>query len=360
MTRRLSVPERVRGLVLLRKLIEGEKHDRLSAAALLGVEPSTAYLWMKALEETIPGVEWAGGAQRGRALLYRRRDPDAPHAVVALAACVAGSLAPLFGDSAWRDNIRGARDYLVKRVEGKHRFENLSRKFLFSVGGGEPTLAEASETALDDVVDAVLHSRPLAFRYEAVSRPAERRRVQPLSLAIYQHQLYLIGRDKTDSRPHPFRFARMRNVTVAAGSFPYPTVQEYNPDALLAKSIGMYLSDDYPVEHVRVRLSGRWATYAATHRWHRSQEVAPPDARGQVIVTWTVRACPELRALILSFGQSAEVLAPVTLRNAIAKELRATASVYARAGRPGLAVAPAERGSRTAVPRRRQSAAARP
>ncbi len=131
----------------------------------------------------------------------------------------------------------------------------------------------------------------------------------------------------------------MRHVVVADGSFPYPTIQEYHPDALLAKSIGMYLSDDYPVELVRVRLSGRWATYAATHRWHRSQDVTPPDARGHVVVNWTVRTCPELRALLLSFGAGAEVLSPVTLRNAVAKELRAATSAYARPSRPGLAVA---------------------
>lgn len=339
-----KVPERSRGLVLLRHLMDGERHDRDSAAKLLGVNPPNAYLWMRVLKSTIPGVEWVDTARRGRAIIFRRRDPDAPPSVLALAACLTGSLAPLFGDSGWRENIAKARDYLVKRVEGQHRFEHLSRKFLFGIGGGEPTLTANREHALDDVIDAVLRSRPLTFRYDAVSRPRERKRVQPLSLAIYQHQLYVIARDDATTRPHPYRFARMLNVSVGKKAFPYPTNDQYNPDSLLSDSIGMYVSEEYPLASIRIRLSGMWATYAATHCWHVSQDVTPPDEKGSVVVSWTMRTCPELQALILSFGESAEVLAPATLRAEIAEQLERARLIYVRARR----LRTTDRGARTA------------
>src|SRR5580692_12167296 len=68
-------------------------------------------------------------------------------------------------------------------------------------------------------------------------------------------------------------------------------------------------------------LSGPWATFALTHRWHRSQRATRlPD--GRVSVVLQVRVCRELQTWILGFGEHAVVARPANLVEVVGERLK--------------------------------------
>src|SRR5437588_427656 len=83
----------------------------------------------------------------------------------------------------------------LTRAEARHpeRFQDWRRQFVYLVRGGEKALPE-KEGLLSDVVDALQRRRALRLRYHAFDGTRRTVRVEPLSLAVYDHQLYVIAR----------------------------------------------------------------------------------------------------------------------------------------------------------------------
>lgn len=109
----------------------------------------------------------------------------------------------------------------------------------------------------------------------------------------------------------------------------YPAELEYSPRQLFALALGVYLRpSEVPSALVVVRLAPRWAAHAKSHRWHDSQQV--DNATDGVFAKLAVRVCPELEAWVLSFGDEAEVLEPLSLRERIAERKRRQGALYAR------------------------------
>jgi predicted DNA-binding transcriptional regulator YafY len=163
----------------------------------------------------------------------------------------------------------------------------------------------------------------LSIEYTRFSGNVERVRVEPLSIVVHDHQLYVVGR--VEGAMHPYRFARIQAVDVLDDTFTYPSRTEYDPQQVFRDSFGIFL--DLPVQDIEVRLHKQWATYAQSHRWHDSQVVDVAD--DHVRVRMRVRVCPELEAWILGFGEQAEVVAPAVLRGRIAARGQELSQRYA-------------------------------
>jgi predicted DNA-binding transcriptional regulator YafY len=314
-----------RHLTLCADLLSGREHDRQSLAARLGVRPAMADRLIRAAIEHLPGVsERRDGKQRKIRMEAGARTP-APEYPTAVAACFGASLWPLFRGSSYEAGIRNALTHVVGRTKRRLVFENIDRKFCFLRRGGEAALTER-QALLDDVIEAVLHHRVVAVRYTHFTGASEQLRLEPLSIVVHDHQLYVVARGPHRAL-HPYRFARLEWVEVLDEVFPYPRRDAYDPEQVFRDSFGVFL--DLPVRSVEIRLDKRWEVYARTHRWHDSQVVvAGPD---YVTVKLRVRACPELEAWILGFGEEAHVLRPVGLRRRMAAHARGLARRYRRA-----------------------------
>jgi predicted DNA-binding transcriptional regulator YafY len=103
-----------------------------------------------------------------------------------------------------------------------------------------------------------------------LSSPYPRRRIAPLSIVVYDHQLYLIARDRR--RHHPYRFSRIIDFAMTSLSFRYPKAADYDLRALFAESFGIFITPA-KIERARIRLAARWATFARSHRWHALQRI---------------------------------------------------------------------------------------
>lgn len=300
--------------VVARVVGGGGELDRDAVAKIADVKPAAADRMIRAIAEHLQGVVEV--VRLGRRRVLRRLPPtESPklNIAVAVAACFGASLAPLFDGSNYVPGMRAALDYIVRGRRADGRFQELERKFIFVRRGGEMSLPERASD-LDEIVDALLEHNELRIKYQDFEGKISDRVIQPLSIAIYDHQLYVIAR-RPDRPPHPYRFSRIVEIERLEGSFKYPTKAEYDPSQLFRDCFGIYLGGEGTVEDVVVHLHKRWATYAQTHRWHESQSVEVHADR--VVIRLRVRVCPELLGWIRSFGAEARAVTPESLRQAL-------------------------------------------
>ncbi len=321
---RLSQLERSAKLVAA--LLSGRELSRADISRLLGVRLAAADRHLGAIQLHLPVVRTRHkGRTRvrlDRSKLLASRKP--PSVGTVIAACLGGSLARLFEGTTYQAGMMAVVRHLVDEAKGAETFQNARRQFVFVARGGERALPE-SAGMLDDLLDAILGGRYVRIRYVGFEGEARYETVQPLSFAVYEHQLYLLGRGGA-GRPKPYRFARVRSVRVLPTRFDYPDKDAYEPEALFADSFGVFVDPKYEVERLEVSLDPRWAHYVKTHRWHRSQRTW--TEKGRVHLELRVRLCPEVVAWVLSFGPDAQVVSPPRFRSKIASLAKQLANLY--------------------------------
>jgi predicted DNA-binding transcriptional regulator YafY len=322
---RLSSIERTAKLIAA--LLSGRELTRAEITALLGVRVAAADRQVAAIGRHVPLIR-----ERRRGRLHVRIDRSkvaggkerTPIATM-IAACVGASLSKLFEGTSYEKGMRDLVHYVNREAVHPERFQDSRRQFVFLVRGGEKALPEKEEL-LEEVVDAVQRRRGLQIRYRAFDGARQSLRIEPLSLAVYDHQLYLIGRSR--GRPaHPYRFSRLEAAEAAGGTFQYPDKDGYDPERVFAESFGIFVDEKYPVENIEVTLAPRWATFVRSHRWHRSQESFV--RAGRVHLRLRVRVCPELVSWILGFGSDVRVIEPGSLGRRIARVAREMAKAHA-------------------------------
>lgn len=310
-----------RVLLLVRELVRGRSVDRQVAADVLKMTPAAADRFVRTFASHWP--ELIETRKDGKRVFRWSRSGVVPDSV-AVAACFGASLSRLFEESSYASGLRQARQRVVSHVRDPKLFEHFDRKFHFVQGGGEMMLPDNAHV-LDDIVDAILRRNFITMTYRRFSGATETLRVKPLSIAVYDHQLYVIGRDAKNV-DHPFRFSRVTELEREEATFAYPSKDEYDPDRLFVDSFGVFIGSEYPVEDVHLKLSPRWSVFVEHHRWHRTQEVT--RYADHVAVRMRVRVCPELEAWVLGFGEQVEVVTPTGLREAVRKRLQQATRVY--------------------------------
>ena len=340
---RLSSLERTARLVAA--LLSGREITREEATNLLGVRHAAADRQLEAIGRHIPLVR-----ERRKGRLHVRIDRSkvsggkerVPIATL-IAGCVGASLAKLFEGTSYEKGMHDLVHHLTRDALHPERFQDFRRQFVFLVRGGEKALPEKEEV-LEEVVDALQRRRPLQIRYRNFQGARRSVRIEPLSLAVYDHQLYVIGRPR-GADPHPYRFSRIESAEPVGGPFPYPDKDSYDPERVFASSFGIAVEEKYPIEEIEVSLAPTWKSFVASHRWHRSQESFV--RAGRVHVRLRVRLCPEVVSWILGFGPDARVVGPPQLKRHIAELVR------------GMARSHAVDGADLAPPRRARASAAR-
>lgn len=308
---------------LVAALLRGETLDRHKVAALFGISVANADRYLKVIARELPGVR---RFPRGALRFDTTSVWDPASFPTAIAACLGSGLARLFRGTQYEGGMRNALAYVIRNTHRRSEFRDLQRKFVFLEKGGDASLPDKSGV-LDDAIDAVLRQRLATMTYQRFNGDVVETRIEPLSIIVHEHQLYVLGRSVNEGF-HPYRLARIREFRAAELTFTYPERNEYDPDQVFRDSLGIYIGGSASVDVV-LRLAPEWETYAKTHRWHPSQVVATSDEG--VIVRVHVRPTPEVKAWILGFGADAEVIAPTALRSEVDREARKLASTYRRA-----------------------------
>jgi predicted DNA-binding transcriptional regulator YafY len=304
-------------------LLEGRCLTLADLAVVAGVREAQARRYVRHLG-VVKGVRrTADGVQLARDLLFEKCSRES-----AVAAALMAGLGELFKDTKYSQAMRDALSYVAERAPQPLPTDGLVRRFRFAARGGDPALAEKPQV-LETVVRAVLDSHRLRVRYTSFEGTSSVRFFEPLTLLIYEHQLYLVGREPGHAI-EALRLSRFESALSTKQQFTFPSPNEYNLDAALAEVWGVFVGyKERDLEEVVLRLAPRWFTFAATHRWHSSQETL--DAK-EGLVRFRLRPCPEFQRWLLGFGTEVEVIKPEWLRGWVVEQAR---KVLARQGSVG-------------------------
>lgn len=198
--------------------------------------------------------------------------------------------------------------------------------------GGEGAITAAVEPGFQGVFDtlrgAVERRTAVQSRYYAISRDREEERViEPYGLMLNWGHWYCVGRARERDAIRVFRLNRMRTVSLLSGegaTFQVP------PQFRLSEYLNRapWELSDAPPERVRVRLAFPHSRWTIAEGLGRVVESLDPE--GGAVLDFEVRTRESFVRWLLTFGDQAEVLEPVALREQVARLRARVAALYHR------------------------------
>ncbi len=179
------------------------------------------------------------------------------------------------------------------------------------------------QKTLSAVQEAAQQQRCIEIDYFTMSRGAStKRRVAPYKVWYYDETFYLIGHCAMRNAIRLFAVDRIEQVTLTDEAFEVP--DDFDAESYMEKSFGVFQGE--PVE-VRIRFSPESAGYVKEKTWHPSQTITP-ESNGGIVWKAEVAGIEEIKRWVLGWGRAARVLAPPSLRDAIAKEAKDMVEFY--------------------------------
>ena len=197
----------------------------------------------------------------------------------------------------------------------------LSRRILYL---SEPSRRyEAQDDVIDEILFTLLRERELRVEHEGSGGRRTYDHLQPLGLVMYRRALYLVVREPEAGTVLRLAVDRISDARRLPASFTYP--EGFDLAAELGRGFGIFQEGE--PERVVLRFVPRVARLVRSRVWHSTQELEDlPDGGVELHMTTCGR---ELVRLVLEFGETVEVVAPVALRDQVARELRNALAYYA-------------------------------
>jgi predicted DNA-binding transcriptional regulator YafY len=168
------------------------------------------------------------------------------------------------------------------------------------------------------LIDATLHQRRAQLEYFSFnSRRTKGYLVDPYRVVYYHGGLYLYARVAEYAEVRTFAVERISRIEVLDQGFDVP--QDFNVSEYARGAFG--IAGGRP-QDVEIQFDAELAGYIRERSWHESQSLKDgPD--GSVTLRMSVAPGWELQSWIKGFIPHVRVLAPASLREAIARDLRA-------------------------------------
>ena len=219
----------------------------------------------------------------------------------------------------------------------KDAFEKLTAglrdqiQFAWREAAGDTISFRASGQSVGDLnlfeaaSQSVLHHEEIGFAYQKLGGgESEARQVQPLHLACIEQQWYLFGYDlQREGKVRTFALTRMSRLQRTGRHF--ERAERFSIDELLAHSFGVFSSAK--AECIVLRFDELGGQLVRERTWHATQHTEPLP-NGGLQLTLEVGVSPEVERWILGWGEHVEVLAPASLRAAIAEKTARVAALY--------------------------------
>lgn len=173
----------------------------------------------------------------------------------------------------------------------------------------------------ETIISSLVSSRLLQISYRAVTGKTTARKIEALKMVNYQGRWYLIAFCTMRKSIRLFHMARISKAEISQTVISEPSQL---PNDYFEKSFGIFSGKN--VEQVSIRFSSTAAELVQQQHWHVKQEITREN--DSVILTLPVADDREIMTKILQYGAMAEVLAPLTLREKIEKEIREMGLIY--------------------------------
>ena len=210
------------------------------------------------------------------------------------------------------------RDFVAAR--------HLDRK-IFDVNEA-PHIYEGRIEHVNEILTALLREERLEIVHESIAGGKKPVLFEPYTLLVYKKGLYLAGLSHAHGQVRTLALDGFRDVTWRRGEgFTYPP--DFHPEKLAEGAFGLIKG---PPVRARIFFTDKVARYVTRRLWHPTQRTR--RVRGGIELTLDVNGTVELGSWILSFGDQAIVRSPVSLRDAVAAELRRAIRNYDEPARP--------------------------
>lgn len=186
--------------------------------------------------------------------------------------------------------------------------ERLETKF-YCTPGAPKSYADVDEQ-LNVIVTGLLEEQRVRMVYQRPGAEPKEEIIEPWTLVIHNHALYLIAYSAESLGIKTFAVERIREAEWLRGDrFLYP--EEYDPERYLSQAFGITVGE--PVR-VRIRLTPEMEEYFGRRRWHSSQALVQAED-GVTEVVLDVPTSSELLSWLMSFGSKIEVMEPLSIRH---------------------------------------------
>ncbi len=192
---------------------------------------------------------------------------------------------------------------------------------------GAQELDEPFSRVFATVARGWAEGRVVELRYEPGSGEPKQTRVRPYLLEPWAagRSVYLIGFDEGADALRTYKIERIRQAVLTLDRYEIPA--DFDPDAFLAHSWGIWSADSTPPVRVVLRFAPNVARRVKESVWHRSQRLSDLPGGG-VEMEVTVAGIVEIRPWVLSWGEAVEVLEPPELRELVGRTLAEAADQY--------------------------------
>lgn len=215
-------------------------------------------------------------------------------------------------ESAWLINTFTVNNMLSlgkQRLSGRVSVEDIPSGHLY--------LTAIMEAMTDGVEIEIDYKKYTATNAETLT-------LRPYAVKEFAKRWYLIAYCVERKGLRVYGLDRVRRLSITSRGFKME--KNFDVDALFATSFGIYLPEG-KARTVTFRVSEKEARFIRDLPLHRSQEeIGKEDG----FVTFSIFVCPD-KNLIMEFckhGSHIEVLSPADVRESVAEELRAAASIY--------------------------------
>lgn len=320
--------KRAKRLVALERLIvsqPGRKWRTKEVADILGVSEDTALLDLKELSSGggLPLITPKVTAGFTWELLADYRPLEPLHLDYADGAALYAAARLLWQQQDERnDVVRHALLQLIAILP-----EALRPHLVAMVSEHSPHASPQDMTSVFNILcQGWLAGRVVELTYEPPNRPPYIRRFAPYLLepSGIGHTLYFIGHSDPPGELRTYKLERIHAATLTDEPFEVPDA--FDGMALLQQAWGINYGEAGPVEVV-LRFTTSASRRVRETTWHSSQRIENlPD--GGCVFTVQIGSTLELKPWIRQWGMDVEVIAPQSLRDEIADEVRAAARLY--------------------------------
>lgn len=188
----------------------------------------------------------------------------------------------------------------------------------------------SSHQFLTTIIQAIRDNRKLKVRYQGYRMNQERTfELDPYFIREFKRRWYLYGHKEydKDTKPHMYALDRMMEVEILPDTFKMP--EGLDAKAWFQSLYGVRKYDDMKPQQVLLKVYGKQVRYFRSLPLHSSQEEIETH-KGYSVFAYNLAPDYDFKQDILSFGDTIEVLEPITLRESLVEIVQKMTNNYAK------------------------------
>lgn len=178
------------------------------------------------------------------------------------------------------------------------------------------------------IFEAIVAKKVIEINYHPFGKDVRTVVVSPYHLKQYNNRWFLVAKRKDFDKMSNYAIDRIEGIKETTRTFE-PLDNDFDFEEFFSDVVGVSVVEGAPVENVILHVTDQAWNYITTKPLHESQSVLnSKQADGKWEVRLKVQDNYELRSLLRSFGDSVEVMAPVTLRQEMKEMAQRVLQMY--------------------------------